>query len=361
MGTIGFLYKNFENSIKKDLSTTLGLNLSKPMQVIIQPNERCNAKCIMCDCWHEKNDYINSEEIIDALKQLRDWVGTNFFVQIAGGEPLIYKGIFDIFKFCSDNGIVCKISTNGIALNEKICDKIIESKLPYLSVSMDSHIPAIHDKYRGVPGTLEKGINGIKYLAKNGNLTLGISSVLMKENVETFPETIEYFLSLPIHRLLIQPIRIWTDDLPIERWPEYQYWVNDTEALNRVTSYLIEKKQTEKRLFNSEKDIQEWHQYFTNPQSIANKETKVCKIGYDHLNISYKGDITMGCGRFSTIGNIKEGPIKEAWDSKKATAIRTQMMKCHHPCTSNCYKDLTLQEKISKAKVFIKSGLFKKN
>jgi MoaA/NifB/PqqE/SkfB family radical SAM enzyme len=227
MGKYSFILGNLQNSIKKDFSSKTGIVVSKPLQVSIQPNERCNAKCLMCDCWKEKNDYLDSQEIIKTLKQLKKWIKGDFFVQIAGGEPLIFKGIYDIFSFCSENGIICKISTNGIALTEKNCDKIIESGLPYLSVSLDSHLPEIHDKFRGIDKALEKAIKGINYLSKNGNLTLGISSVLMKDNISTFDKSVDYFLSLPVHRLLIQPIRIWTDDLSIDKWKDYKYWVND--------------------------------------------------------------------------------------------------------------------------------------
>ena len=360
MGSISFLYKNVINSIKKSISSSLGLNLSKPLQISIQPNERCNARCIMCDCWKEKNDYLNSDEIIDALKQLNNWVGSNFFVQIAGGEPLIFNGIYDIFSFCEDNNIICKISTNGIALTENTCDKIIKSKLRYLSVSIDSHLPEIHDKYRGVDGTLERSLKGIEYLAKNGNLTLGISSVIMRDNISTLCDSIDFFLKLPINRLLLQPIRIWTENIPVSKWSEYKYWVNDENELNHFIEHLLIKKKEDARVLNTEKDIKDWSNYFTNPASFVKDEKKKCEIGYDGMSINYKGDIYLGCAMYGSIGNIKQDKLKDAWKSPKAKKIRQQMKKCKYPCTSNCYKELTLKEKIIKVRLFIKSGLFEK-
>ncbi|MDR2848639.1 MAG: radical SAM protein [Bacteroidales bacterium] len=205
-----FLLTNFTNSLTKDVSSSFNLHLSKPLQVSIQPNERCNARCLMCDYWKETNDYLDYKEIIETLKELKQWMGNNFFVQIAGGEPLIYKGIYDIFSFCAENGIICKISTNGIAFTPNVCDKIIQSGLSYLSVSLDSHLSEIHDRFRGVPGTWERAIGGIKYLAEHTRMTLGISSVIMKDNIATLPQSVDYFLSLPINRLLIQPIRVRT-------------------------------------------------------------------------------------------------------------------------------------------------------
>jgi MoaA/NifB/PqqE/SkfB family radical SAM enzyme len=356
---IKFGYSQTQNILKKNISIHTNLLLSKPMQVSIQPNERCNARCIMCDSWKETKDYISKDEIIGVLSDLNDWVGNNFFVQIAGGEPLIYKGIFDIFSFCSDKKIITKISTNGISLTENICDKIIESGLQFLSVSLDSHLPEIHDKYRGVPGTFEKAVKGIEYLSANGKLTLGISSLLMKENVSSFPETVEYFLSLPLDRFLFQPIRVWTEDLKPENWKEYEYWVNDEAAVKRTIEYLLEKKKTDARIFNSEQDIQDLKAYFNNPLSMVDSDNKKCYIGYDRIIINYKGDVTLGCARYGSVGNIKEQSIKEMWHSNKAAKIRKQMTRCKLPCTSNCYKQTSLKQKIKKVTALKKSGLFR--
>ncbi len=358
MGKVNYLCNNLKNSVYKQISIKTGANLSRPLLVSIQPNERCNARCIMCDSWKEKHDCLNSVEIINVLKQLREFNRGEFFVQIAGGEPLIFNGIYDIFKFCSQNNIICKISTNGLSLTEKNCDKIIESGLPYLSVSLDSHLPEIHDKYRGVENTLKRAVKGIEYLSKHGNLTLGVSSILMKDNAETFAESIDYFLSLPIHRLLIQPIRIWTEDISIDNWKDYKYWVSDTEKLKNLIDYILVKKREDPRIMNTKQDIIEWYKYFDDPASLQNKGAKKCGIGYDRIGITYKGDVTLGCSTFGYVGNIKEENIDQIWTSSKAQDVREKMLKCNIPCTSNCFKELSFSEKVSKMRLLIKSGLF---
>jgi MoaA/NifB/PqqE/SkfB family radical SAM enzyme len=312
----------------------------------------------MCNCWKEENDYLNSNDLIDTLKQLRKWLGSNFFVQISGGEPLIFKGIYDVFSFCEDNDIICKISTNGISLTEKTCDKIIQSKLRYLSVSLDSHIPEIHDKFRGVATTFERALKGIDYLAKNGDLTLGISTIIMRDNISSLCNSVDFFLKLPIHRLLFQPIGVWIEDMPVEKWPEFEYWVNDKEALKHFEEYLLMKRKEDARIMNTERDIKEWSTYFNDPNSQIDYNVKKCNIGYDRISIDYKGDIQIGCGIFGNSGNIKKDKLQDAWKASGSKIIRQKMMKCTYPCAYNCYKALTLKEKIKKVQVFVKSGLF---
>jgi len=353
-----FVLKKPINDVKKSISASLGVTITKPLEISIMPNKRCNARCLMCDFWEEQNDYLTSEEILQALRELKDWVGSGFFLQIAGGEPLVFKGIYDVFSYCADNGIICKISTNGYALTESVCRKVIDSKLSYLTISLDSHLSEIHDKMRGVKGIWEQAVKGIKYLAQNSNIMLGISSVLMKDNVQAFSKSIDYFLSLPIHRILIQPIGVWTESLPTERWTEYKYWVNDREAMDRVVKYLSTKKKEDARILNTEKDFQEWKEYFENPAAMVHRELKKCKIGYDKLSIDYQGNISLGCAQYGMIGSIKTKTIKEAWYSSDANKIRKQMMQCQIPCQYNCYKELSFKDKLVKLKVLMRSGLF---
>jgi MoaA/NifB/PqqE/SkfB family radical SAM enzyme len=355
-----FILKTLMNEIKLNISMIFGKCLTKPLEISIQPNKRCNARCLMCDFWKEKEDKLTSQEIISTISSLKDWVGKGFFLQIAGGEPLIFKGIFDIFSFCAENDIICKISTNGYALTKNVCDKIIKSKLSYLSVSLDSHQKEIHDKFRGVDGILDRAVDGIKYLAQNTKITLGVSSVLMGENVKKFPESVEFFLTLPIHRVLIQPIGVWTENLPIDRWNEYKYWVNDEEAMDILVQYLSSKKKVDSRILNTERDFVEWKEYFLHPASSLNTQIKKCKIGYQKLGIDYEGNVYPGCGSFGSIGNIKNDSLKDIWTSQKAKNIRKKMLKCGMPCQYNCTKTLSLKDKISKAAVLIRSGLFSK-
>ncbi len=359
MSSIKFAYSHFLNSIKKKISIASGRLLSKPMQVSIILNHRCNARCLMCNFWKEKKDYLTADEIIKMIEDLNKLTGNNFFVQISGGEPLIFKGVYDIFAFNAQKGIKTKISTNGIALSEKTCDKIINSNLPFLSVSVDSHIPEIHDKFRGFKGAFKRSIDGLKYLHKNGNITLGISSIIMKDNISTFPESVDYFLSLPINRFLFQPIRVWTEKLPMSKWHEYEYWINDSKAIKRTSEHLLKTRKIDKRIFNSNKDIKDLEKYFDSPDLLVNSDTKVCNIGYDRLTIDYKGNVFTGCYYYKSIGNIKENNISDIWYSEQAKINRLKMRNCKIPCTNNCYKQSSLNDKIKKLIELQKSGLFK--
>ena len=331
------------NLVNKKISTHLGYLLSKPFQVSLNITYRCNARCQMCNCWTEKHDYLEKDEIINMIDQLHNWLGSGFFLNISGGEPLLFKDIFYVFNHCRDLGIFCKISTNGFAFTERNLEKILDSRLPYLSVSLDSHIQSLHDKIRGVDGIYNRAINGIKYLTKNGNIKVGVASVLMKDNLSTFADSVKFFLDLPINRYLFQPIRAY--NLPIEKWSEYEYWVHDKARLLNLSEQLLDIKRSESRFFNSVNDIKGLYDYFINP---ADYRIKNCTIGYDRLSISHTGEVKLGCSNYDSIGNIKNGKISDFWYSEKAMKIRNKMKACNIPCTSNCNKDLSAIEKLQR-------------
>ena len=351
---INFASKALVNDIKKKFSTRTGILLTEPMQISISPTQRCNVKCLMCNCWHEKNDHITKDDIIHFIEDLHNWLGNNYIIHISGGEPLIFKGIFDIFKFCSEHKIICKITTNGYALNKTICDKIIESGLTYVSVSLDSHLPEVHDKFRGQNNTFQRAIDGINYLRENSDITIGISSIVMNENIYHLKEFTDFLINLDVDRVLFQPLRDYYN--PIEEWTSFKYWVNDFDVLDDAINYLIEKKKTNSKLLNTINDFELIKRYFRDPYSIINSRN--CYIGYEQLSVDHKGEITM-CNAYASIGNIKDRNIKEMWSAKKTQEERKNMVSCTLPCTSNCKKQLSLNEKVTKFFTLYKSGLFK--
>ena len=354
---LSFAAANARNSVLKKISASTPLVLTKPMMVSINPTNRCNVKCVMCDCWLEKHDYVTDQDILGFLTELRDWVGSNFFVQIAGGEPLVFKGIFDIFKFCADNGIICKISTNGYGLNPSVCDQIIDSGLKYLSVSLDSHLPEVHDKYRGLEGTFDKALRGLRYLREHSSMTLGTSAIIMKENICHIRDFTTFLLDLrDIDRILFQPIRDY--DHPIEKWKEYEYWITDEQMLDDGMDFLIEMKRTHPKILNPEADFDMFRNYFKDPYSIVN--TRDCYIGYEQLFVDDKGDIRM-CQSYDVIGNIKDRNIRERWHARSTNAMRDTMLECTLPCTSNCKRELSIQQKVKKFLSLYESGLFDSN
>ena len=326
------------------------------MQVTILPTQRCNVKCLMCHCWKVEEDFISVDHILNFIEDLITWQSGNFVLHIGGGEPLIFKGIEDIIKKCSENNIICKVTTNGYGLTDKMCDRLIHAGLSYLTVSLDSHQPDVHNNFRGRAGTFERAVRGIEYLSKHSNMTLGTSSILMKDNIEGIDQFLDFLLDLDTNRILFQPIRDYYN--PIDRWQTYSYWIADEDLLDRGIDTLIAYRKAHDKILNPISDFKVMQEYFKDPYSIVNNQE--CYIGYERLFVDDKGQITL-CDAYSSIGNIKDRQIASQWKSATANGERIRMKSCTLPCTSNCKKDLNLSEKVMKFTQLYRAGLFERS
>ncbi|MBD3409104.1 MAG: radical SAM protein [Ignavibacteriales bacterium] len=355
MGVVQYVYTNATNIAKKEVSKRTRATYSKPTQIAIMLIDYCNARCLMCDNWKNKKIYLKKETLLQALDDLKDWIGDGFVVNFSGGEPLIYPGIYDVFRHCADRGVVAKISTNGINLTPKICDKVIASGLKYLTISIDSHRPEVHDKFRGTPGLWEKNVAALAYLREHGDMTLGVSSVVMKPNGSELKEMADFFLGLDIDRWLLQSIE--PIDVKFKDWKSYDYWVDDLEKLGEGIEYIKELKSEDPRIMNTRDDLDLIRDYFADPSVVINSEP--CFLGLDRMNIQANGDVDL-CFKYPPIGNLYKERVRDIWDGEQARKIREAMKRCKMPCLLNCNKELSLGEKFKKFRQLYRSGLFNK-
>ena len=96
-----------------------------PTFVTISPTKACNLRCIGCYASSEERnaerlDLDVFDRIIQEIKEL--W-GSHFVV-ISGGEPLLYKGLFDIAEKHRDTFFL--MYTNGTLIDEKVAKKLAE-------------------------------------------------------------------------------------------------------------------------------------------------------------------------------------------------------------------------------------------
>jgi MoaA/NifB/PqqE/SkfB family radical SAM enzyme len=99
-----------------------------------------------------------------------------------GGEPLMRKDLLELIRYANAKGMITRINTNGLALNDKVVAKLKKAGLTYCDVSIDDPNPEIHDKLRGVPGLFERATKGIELLRKH-NMLCQIVTYAGKRNV----------------------------------------------------------------------------------------------------------------------------------------------------------------------------------
>src|SRR5262245_27811151 len=123
-----------------------------PTHAVISVISVCNARCVMCNIWEEKN-----VRLLD-VETLRKLPTSLVNVNITGGEPFMAKTLPDLVRAIHERGgprIV--ISSNGMIPNsvEKHIKEIVAFKPDIgVRISVDG-LSDMHAEIRGAKGAFE--------------------------------------------------------------------------------------------------------------------------------------------------------------------------------------------------------------
>ena len=131
-----------------------------PEDAYIEITNRCNQKCPYCYNPPKKED-LDYEKIINIINAI-----SGKSVTFSGGEPFLYEKLDLLLQYCNNRKIIPLIITNGTIMpTKKLLDIITEVKAS-IQLTIDSHIPYIHNKTRG-SGSFESMVKFIEILREN--------------------------------------------------------------------------------------------------------------------------------------------------------------------------------------------------
>jgi MoaA/NifB/PqqE/SkfB family radical SAM enzyme len=149
---------------------------------------KCSLNCKHCSV--TKEDYKNPEieKYEPTLKDMKS-LGVDT-IYISGGEPLLWKDIFDFIKLVKENGIMATLGTNGTELNQRNVEKLSVIGIDKIFLSLDSHKEEVHNFLRG-RDVFRRTLNGLKLLNEHKIYTR-IDCVLWKENYKNIEEFVNF-------------------------------------------------------------------------------------------------------------------------------------------------------------------------
>lgn len=131
----------------------------------LEPTTHCNFDCWYCIGRHMKQEHLSFE----AFSRILDGFPTLKQLQLVGeGEPLMNKRFFDMVAYAKARGLRVGITTNGSLFSSANVERLCESGLDYLQISIDSHDPARFRETR-VGGDLGEVWDGIERLTTRRN------------------------------------------------------------------------------------------------------------------------------------------------------------------------------------------------
>lgn len=134
---------------------------------------------------------------------------------LAGGEPLVWNGTFDVARALKRSGAEVVICTNGLPLQATdLVETLFDIGIDAVSVSLDSHDPDANDRWRtDASGVGWRGVvAGLRTLlakrAGRRSPRVGVYMVVTAENIAHIGATARFVAELGVDYFIFQPISL---------------------------------------------------------------------------------------------------------------------------------------------------------
>src|SRR5208337_2060242 len=186
----------------------------------------CNLRCIHCRAsateLSSPSD-LSTQAARDIIDQIAE-VSSPILV-LSGGEPLFRSDIFELARYGTDKGLRVALATNGTLVTKQVAQKIVDSGVKRVAISLDGADAATHDTFRGIPGAFDAAITGFRNLKELG-MSVQINTTIARHNAHQLPDVLALARSLgadALHTFLLVPVGCGVDIAAEQMVPPEEY------------------------------------------------------------------------------------------------------------------------------------------
>ncbi|MDO4304624.1 MAG: radical SAM protein, partial [Bacillota bacterium] len=298
----------------------------QPITCVWEVTMGCNMRCGHCgsSCAEPLEDELNTEEALSLCDQIAE-LGLRW-VTLSGGEPLTRKDIPLLVERLSDKGVAVNIITNGWLLEREMAQKLKESGISTVAISIDG-TPEIHDRIRR-KGAFEHARKAFLTMKELGIQT-GAVTTITKQNISILKELKEELIGMGVKSWQVQL------GLPMGNMKERPDWILEPEQIRDIIDFCYGTAK-EGRIgifpadcigYYTKKELEiKRISYRSNMVSIWDG----CNAGIRGFGILQNGDI-LGCTSIRSgeyiEGNIRKRSLREIWEDEGSFAWRRKMTK----------------------------------
>jgi radical SAM protein with 4Fe4S-binding SPASM domain len=163
----------------------------------------CNLRCKFCfNLDREDAPRIPLDSICAILKAAYD--RGHRYVSITGGEPFLYKQVFDVIQYAHDLGYWINILSHGGLLNSEKINKLKQFWRLRVRISLDGPDRATHDPLRG-SGTFDSTMEKIGLLVNHG-VNVGIGATISEQNIQTVKDIFQLCVDKKVTFIRFSPV-----------------------------------------------------------------------------------------------------------------------------------------------------------
>jgi radical SAM protein with 4Fe4S-binding SPASM domain len=198
----------------------------KPRLIFWEVTKGCNLRCIHCRATATElmspRD-LPTSKALNIISQIADF-GSPILV-LSGGEPLYRQDIFQLAEYATSRGLRAALATNGTLVTKDIAEKIKNSGIKRVSISLDGSDATTHDTFRGIPGAFDAAIYGMRNLQELG-VSVQINTTIARHNAHQLPDVLNLARRLgadALHTFLLVPVGCGVDIAAEQMVPPDEY------------------------------------------------------------------------------------------------------------------------------------------
>jgi len=199
---------------------------NKPRLIFWELTKGCNLRCIHCRA--SATELSSPDDLsTETAKAIIDQIAavSSPILVLSGGEPLFRKDIFELARYGTDKGLRVALATNGTLVTKQVAQKIIDSGVKRVAISLDGADALTHDTFRGIPGAFDAAITGFRNL-KDLGMSVQINTTIARHNAHQLPHVLELAKSLgadALHTFLLVPVGCGVDIATEQMVPPEEY------------------------------------------------------------------------------------------------------------------------------------------
>ena len=187
----------------------------KPITFSVEPTNFCNLECPECPSGLGSLTRPLGLLSFEKFKNVIDEIQSHcFYIQLFfQGEPYINKELPEMIKYAQSKNIYVSISTNGLLINEKKVEQILNSAPNKLIFSIDGLDEESYQNYR-VGGTFKDADVALRRLLqkkKDKKLNkpfVELQFIVMKQNEDQIEKVFEYGKEAGIDKVVLKTMQV---------------------------------------------------------------------------------------------------------------------------------------------------------
>src|SRR2546425_6910028 len=346
--------------LKKELARNLSLStghvFTTPITYYVIFSGKCNLACTFCTIYQMVDPIISADAMFRIVREAKELSKKGFNISLSGGEPTIYKPLYDTLKLAHELGVNFGFTTNGLALTKENVKRILSYDPFNINVSLESVDAAINEHLRpakdGTRRTLQAIDNVLAEKERIGSrVSVIIKPTIMEQNYRKLPDLVRHFGRHARVQINFQPFVGHNGD---------PHNVKDHTTLRAVFDELLALQADGYGGMGGRKTFDDFHEYIKNPPDQDNMRhlnleggKRNCDIGLRAMTIYPNGDVFFCDFLKKAIGNIYSNSLSDIYYGHMADVQRKHMVYCDLDCQQTCKRRTSV---LVKARALMRMG-----